>query len=688
MAAKMVSFLFRGRRVDVVVDFKGIFGGSTADGLRIDVLKSLVQKGIRRGETGLALGAFVRLLAFDADPQATTGGRSITTNAINRLPVIAAEDVGLGNPRLLPRVEKLISDLRELREESRTTGATYDAGPLAGEVIGLLAQSPKSRLASHARATFVHNVDRESTLERIPFLPEARAIVEAPSPLPPCMAGVDLTGWQTGDRETLLQFSKVLRQVRELPGARLTKFLGVRYLAALHDSKNKYPVRRGWPTSKVVSGSPVFPAWQLIREQMARTDRCRIVDTCYRWYLKESEAHFYLLLAYFLAVEDEMAAATQPGNLPEDVLAQALAPLAAPEWAVDMHTAQGRQAGKSALDFAREGCLVSPEALPYPELKEIYIEHKVRSAEPAVVPAAGVAPAVVTPEVVSATASAPSQSVVIPDCITPALRAHLEAPETPHGQVLCSRTKQPTYLPTSGELAGFVWKGPYAPGNSKLPGIQFRAACFRILGTKAILARVVPDARGGSWCCYPNISPVSSSQWRLVRRADRCLGKDVLVVDRDSMRCGRMLDCDLETVRHVLFEEGMITAVLDAAVLYTGDVGLINLLYTGQACWLTDYDETTSRTSIKSLTDLFAKVPRKPIMDMIEEGCREHRDMLAQRLVEIESTLPAIRAVAEEFGIPERMARLTGRPFQPERVVAEMEMVVARLGRAELAVTG
>src|SRR5207237_1382681 len=93
VATRTVEFRFLGRPVAIHVDFRGIFGGSSADGVRADVLKSLLQKAIRRGDQARALAAFVRLLAFDNDPRAGNGGRALASNAINRLPVIAAEDV-------------------------------------------------------------------------------------------------------------------------------------------------------------------------------------------------------------------------------------------------------------------------------------------------------------------------------------------------------------------------------------------------------------------------------------------------------------------------------------------------------------------------------------------------------------------------------------------------------------------
>src|SRR5262249_13762791 len=160
-------------------------------------------------------------------------------------------------------------------------------------------------------------------------------------------------------------------------GSRLTRFLGVRYLVGLQASPNRYPVLRGHPP-RVRRGSPAHAALTLMRRHVAGSDRAGIVATCGRWYEDESEPHIYLLLAYRPAVEEALPGQTAArASLAGDELAAMLAgPLDVPDYAVDRHTSAGRRAGKTSADFAREGAVVVPEMLPYPELKDIYILSK------------------------------------------------------------------------------------------------------------------------------------------------------------------------------------------------------------------------------------------------------------------------------------------------------------------------
>ena len=72
--------------------FKGLFGGSiTYSGYSIDVVKSQLQKSIRRGEINLAVNAALELYRFSYLPDNV--GKGIVTNLYNRLHVIVAEEI-------------------------------------------------------------------------------------------------------------------------------------------------------------------------------------------------------------------------------------------------------------------------------------------------------------------------------------------------------------------------------------------------------------------------------------------------------------------------------------------------------------------------------------------------------------------------------------------------------------------
>jgi len=110
-------------------------------GIPIDVRKSNLQKAIRRGLLDQALSSFFAgfdlLNLFPGNQVAL----ATQTNFINRLIVIAGEDVGVANPRLL-RTTLPILYAMSARKQARDPG-------VLSSIIYELVESPKSRLCSH-----------------------------------------------------------------------------------------------------------------------------------------------------------------------------------------------------------------------------------------------------------------------------------------------------------------------------------------------------------------------------------------------------------------------------------------------------------------------------------------------------------------------------------------------------------
>lgn len=112
--------------------YKGPMAGSlTWSGKSIDVMKSVLQKGIRRRLINTALIAAIELYRMNE-----VGGRCIQSNMFNRLAVITVEDIGIANLHLVQfALGVLIKDERHLAQLT--------------SLVKLLAQSQKTRLASH-----------------------------------------------------------------------------------------------------------------------------------------------------------------------------------------------------------------------------------------------------------------------------------------------------------------------------------------------------------------------------------------------------------------------------------------------------------------------------------------------------------------------------------------------------------
>ncbi|QIN54493.1 hypothetical protein [Cedratvirus kamchatka] len=85
-------------------EFSGMFN-SSCRGVSVDVLKSWMQKAIRRGDEEGAVYAGLCLFAFHVEEGLVLSGkkkvekwsgRSVFSNLLNRLVVIAGEDIGIG----------------------------------------------------------------------------------------------------------------------------------------------------------------------------------------------------------------------------------------------------------------------------------------------------------------------------------------------------------------------------------------------------------------------------------------------------------------------------------------------------------------------------------------------------------------------------------------------------------------
>ncbi len=116
------------------------------NGHPLDVLKSGLQKYVRRGEEGKALYCVRELDSF-ADVE---GGERIRTNTIHRLMIIYMEDVGLGDFGLWARVHKLVELLLQERKRA-PRNRPLEIGALKC-LVRQLCRAQKTRACSFIRA--------------------------------------------------------------------------------------------------------------------------------------------------------------------------------------------------------------------------------------------------------------------------------------------------------------------------------------------------------------------------------------------------------------------------------------------------------------------------------------------------------------------------------------------------------
>ncbi len=117
----------------------------SANGVSLTVLKSALQKYIRRGLVDKALWCAGELVSFREAPEKDGRGR-VQTNFRHRLMIITLEDVGLGAPEVWPAAQAWEQTFRTFQEHPREADAAI------GAWVAALAGAPKSRACSHYKA--------------------------------------------------------------------------------------------------------------------------------------------------------------------------------------------------------------------------------------------------------------------------------------------------------------------------------------------------------------------------------------------------------------------------------------------------------------------------------------------------------------------------------------------------------
>lgn len=132
-------------------------GGISWNGISTKILKSAVQKYIRRGIFDKAIWCinecdlFHEIIFRNPDDPKTKFIPGFITNMRNRLMIISQEDIGIGNPSLPNYINNCISQFETYR---KNPAMTAERRALWYNMILNLCNSPKSREISHIKATY------------------------------------------------------------------------------------------------------------------------------------------------------------------------------------------------------------------------------------------------------------------------------------------------------------------------------------------------------------------------------------------------------------------------------------------------------------------------------------------------------------------------------------------------------
>lgn len=295
--------------------FRGIFSSITRSGYGTDVLKSALQKWIRRGETLKALMA-----SFDLYDLGLIG-KPIMTNLWNRISIIAAEDIGPANPDLALAI---ISN--ERREP------TY-----LGAIVQLMSQSSKTRVLSHLWRTYA--TPEGMAMGRELGIKEDRLGTGSP------------VEWRERDPEELKPIVEMFSLRLKERDDRVFYWLG-QFLERCQGMKVHPRNRRTKPEAII---------WQLLTKN--RSYLLPLVKA----YFDHKENRPFLTLGVLLAMSGEGRALSLDSYASEwrDYVQPFLIgeyELVVDDYCIDKHTKKGRSQGKGRGDFVREGAKIVNES--------------------------------------------------------------------------------------------------------------------------------------------------------------------------------------------------------------------------------------------------------------------------------------------------------------------------------------
>lgn len=390
----------------MTLTFKGPNYSRSRSGWTPDVLKSGLQKYVRRGDWRAAGRCAWEMLEFSANAVTAaerTTGRALRTNLLNRVLICAAEDVGAGDPVRMAQAMRLVLTLLEHpRSDARAELTELLAA------LRLLAEARKVRSVSVLRSLLVTIPAQFPDLAEFPVeraiaagltAEEALALraglaPEAAGPVVPAsaLANRPEDARALDDAALAVLCDAVPDEIAQQALVVYTHLLAGRWAvipAALR-------LLASGPQAKAVRFRPAAPIfWTILREVASATSPAEakpallaILDVLQAAHGRTREADVYVITALELFLvygpaEWQDAIAAAPASAPSkrgeaDAIATCAAKLELDSFVLDMHTRVGRATGRSVLDFALEGSLVIPERVivPRPIAKALYTARK------------------------------------------------------------------------------------------------------------------------------------------------------------------------------------------------------------------------------------------------------------------------------------------------------------------------
>jgi hypothetical protein len=329
---------------------------SSPNGYRIDSLKSFLQKACRRGLVEDAWRCGVELYFF----RFAERGKGYYTNLLHRIMITYLEDVSLGNYKVWMLVDEGINVLKNYGDDP-------ESRVIFGWLIESLCVSKHTRYPSHAACAWK---SQRWKLIRDHDLDEMRNEIHGDKAT---ITPVPLEWLDSEDKSlkyNLEWFAYYLEGHSE-------KVLHYFFLALDYSGKINAKYTIGSHKSANVVGIIFRIMRGVIRDERLR--RCLWIGEEWYWELKNLKESFLCLLVPLLfhvhgipeTEEIHLTADPRIHSVFDDVINGTT--FIIPDYAIDMHTKEGRKKGSSRTDFAKKGAYVTNELdIGNPRFKAFY----------------------------------------------------------------------------------------------------------------------------------------------------------------------------------------------------------------------------------------------------------------------------------------------------------------------------
>lgn len=638
-----------------------IFTIKVRGGIKWDVVKSGIQKGIRRGRTDLSVPLTLRALELGQSVKAAF------TNLTNRIIITSVEDIGPASLSTLFFVDRYITELRDNKDSYPIT-QVYQ---IASFLIHHLCVEKKTRYISWLRNYFITCILNKPIYGHL-IISEIHDIYSTILSTHPNSL---IESWKLARQSKYpyitLAFAQRALDTKDVKSSPIVIWKQPTFMGDVVKKKNK--------NAEGIELTEDKQMWEHIYEQ---TSHKELIKLLYKWYITNNEKHIFFIMAHILWIEPERCRHDLDKTVPSTQEYESwntlafYQPINIPDYVYDWHTKQGKLQGADLISFAKVGSQINNEmksfqTTEYADLRQKYIDAKIIQQEQLSKSTSSSSTlSVSTSSSSTSSSTSSSSSFLLPfsnqsiqennnnnknnntnsnqfptSTLTSEYKHMILHSNAIHGQVLTAGHKPITYIMHEGILQGKVFKGPYSQ-KSKIQTLWNRYQGFKWMKCDVIDIEVYMDGMN-YWVCSNVFAVTFPSFWKYEVVEDKLLHRQIRRLIRTSLGTSQIsrLSTDEEKYDILFGPRFLLRDYLVAAVMGCGDQGLHNALIElkpDPRAVLIDYEDSTTRSTMSHLWDIFVK-PSNQLKTIIETGYKNHKEKIMHVWKEIQAQEHSLR---------------------------------------------